>query len=231
MNTLESLQALRHERKTIGLQLKPLAAIQQSKETELAKLTSDSAGAEVALDAAVQQCSFVEGQHTIGLATASEAEAARQFRRDAEAHHQRVRPNSTRIRAVNAELAGLQAAGHDLALRLGAIDVEERQLAERHLYDLADQAAGEYKAVAEQLGTKAAELLAYNQALALANIDADILSMGFWSLFVASANLPSTRTVAGPLMNIEMAQRRQPEALAAIRAQLRAEGLSMPGLV
>jgi hypothetical protein len=228
--TLSKLTALKSERIAITKQLQPLNALSAQKRSELAKLNSELAGADARLDAAIQHAAHVQGRALIGDATPEEVDAAVKARQAAVAAHAATQTASAGLRTHTAELDGLQAAGHDLGVRLAAIAGEEAAALEGYLRDLADEAAAEYAVTARALETKLAVVLAYQQALARANLDPNLLTGAAWNFCVPGLNSPSAKTAVGWIADIDGARAQQPQQFALIRARIAADGVTVPGL-
>lgn len=108
--------------------------------------------------------------------------------------------------------------------------MEAATLREQYLRQLADEAAGEYATVARELSEKLATVLAYQQALAAANLNPDLLTNGVWNFGIPSLNTASAKTAGGCIVEIEHARHAQPKAFTAIRARVAADGVNIPGL-
>lgn len=227
---LSQLRAINVERLEIQTKLRPLTALMTKKQSELAQLREAVTATDLALDAAIKHSATTEGQHVIGEKTAAEAKTARQARERAETLHQQAQAASVGARSLSAEIEGLSDAGRNLAFRLAEIDASEKTTTERYLRGLADQAAGEYADAANVLANKLAVVLAYQQALAAADLVPDLLTAGVWNFGIPGLNSPSARTAGGCLVEIEHCRQLQPQALTAIRARISADCVSVAGL-
>ncbi len=230
--SLETLRALSAERIAINKKLAPLNMRTATLRAELSSKQSAVVGADAAVAAAATASGLVEGRVLIGDGTADELEQARTARKGAETARAAAQKALAGVGGLSDELAGLEAAGTTLAQRLVALDGIEAVARERYLRELADEAAADYAVTAHALATKLATVLAYHQALAVAdNMNPDLLTAGVFHFSVPSLNSPSAKTAGGALTDIDAAHKQRPEQLAAIRARLLTDGVTVPGLV
>lgn len=231
-NSLETLRALSAERIALNKKLAPLHARSATLRSELSTAQSAITAADAALESAVQNHGLVDGRVLIGEATAADAKQAKQARQGAETAHSAAQAQSAGVRALAAEIAGLDGAGRELGGRLVELDREVEAANERYLRDLADEAAQEYADLARALALKLASVFAHHQVLAaVPGINPDLLTPGVWGFSVPSLNSASARTPHGsPIVGIDQARAQQPAALADIRARLLADGVTVPGL-
>lgn len=231
MSSLKHLHALDLERKAIQKRLQPLNMLMAQKQAELSKAQSAIADAQANLDAAVKHAATIAAQQALGAASVDDAKAAAVAREAAQSAFADAQKSSAGTRNLITEYDAMQAAGHDLAIRLGAIGNEEVALRERYLRELADQAAGEYANAAREVAAKLAAVMAYQQALAAANFNPDLMSPGAWHFAIPSLNSPSAATPSGAvLVEIDRVQAMQPRAFQQIRQRLAADGVAIPGL-
>ena len=106
------------------------------------------------------------GRHLVGAADAEELAAAKQARQAAEKAHQSTIKATAAIRALDAEVKGLQEAAGPLAQRLALIAGEHAAAVESYIRQLADEAAAVYAATARKLAEDSAAVMACNMALA-----------------------------------------------------------------
>ena len=227
---LTQLRTLSAEQADIHLKLKPLNDLMAAKQKDIAKVRADFAAADTALDAAAKHAATVQGLQALGSATAAEVKAAMQAKQAVQDDHGKAQSAMAGIRLMLTEADSLGSVGYGLAVRLSGIANTVQELNERYLRGLADEAASEYAATARALAEKLAVVLAYQQALAAANFNPDLLTAGTWNFGVPSLNSPSGKNAGGCLVTIENSRQQQPEQFAAIRARIAADGVSVAGL-
>lgn len=227
---LDSLRALSKERDAIQIKLKPLHDLTQTKRAEHSAMLETVAAAGAALDAAVKQSATVAAMRALGTATDQDVKDAQTARQLAQKAHAAAQTQSAGQPHIQAEISAYEAAGRDLTARLQNIGTEEAALKEVYLRALADDAAKVYADTARSLAAKLAEVLAYQQALAAANYEPDLITAGVWNFGIPALNSPSARTAGGYVADINSSRQQQPKVFAAIRARLVADGVSIPGL-
>lgn len=232
MSPLDQLRALGDERKAINDRLQPLSMLMAQKQSELSKVRAAVADAQATLDAAVKHSATIAAQQALGSATIDDAKSAMVAREAAQKEFADAQALAVGIRDLITEYDAMQAAGHDLALRLGAIGNEESALRERYLRQLADDAAADYATVAQELSEKLATVLAYQQALAAANLNPDLLTPAVWGFSIPSLNSPSAqgKSGSGLLIEVDHARQMQPIAFQQIRQRIAVDGVSISGL-
>ena len=232
MPYLDQIRALENERNAIQKKLNPLNALMTDKQNQLAKLRADVATTEQALNAAVRHVGTIAGMQSLGAATALEAQGAQQTRRDAETAHKAAQAAFAGAHGLSLEIDGLGPVGYELGAQMMALATKDAALREGYLRELADEAAGEYAQAAKLLADKLASVLAFNQAMAAANFQPDLITPAAWHFAIPSLNSPSARTAhGGCLVEIDAVRLQQPKALAAIRARVAADGVAISGLV
>lgn len=230
MKSLSNLRALDAEQATIQTKLEPLNKLLSEKQKQLSTLRADIAAAESILDEAVKRHATVVAQQALGTAGADEVKQAYAARQAAQKVYDATQTSSAGVRHLISEIDATAGAGQALGVRLVAIAAEHKTATEAYLRDLADEAAAGYAATAHDLAERLGAVLAYQQALAAANYEPNLLTGAAWQFGVPSLNSPSARTAGGLLVGIENSRQQQPQQFAAIRQRIAADGVVIAGL-
>jgi hypothetical protein len=229
--SLENIRALTLRSQAISAQLAPVNQRIAVLTTEVAVARDAITAAGAALDAADTRLGFVEGQLLQGKATAKEADEAKKARQDAQKAQNAAQSNAAWVRSMSNEIVGLKASAQDLTAQGVAVAVRHQAATKQYMFDLANEAAVEYRFAADLLAAKAAALLGLHQVFFNIGLGESFLGMGFWNLNVASIELPGARKLNGqPLVTIDTAKAMKPAAIADVRARLLADGVTVAGL-
>lgn len=232
LTALNALRSLAAERESIHEQLKPLDALLAAKRQDQSAMLENLAAASSNLDAAVKNAATVAAKAALRLATEQEAMDANKVRQQAQKAHTAAQTQSTGLHQLETEIAAFDAVGHEHALKLVSIEAQAAVLRENYLRALADESAAVYAENARALAKALAEVMAANQALALAEMNPDLLTPLAWVFSVSTLNSPSATASngGGVLVDIDRVRLQQPAAFEALKTRIVADGVTIPGL-
>lgn len=231
MTPKETIIALAAQQVALSKQLAPVNIVVAQKTAKVAQIVGALVATTAELDRAIQRNANVQSLVMIGAPGQYDADETKKVLVTAQKAHQAAQVAAEGVRALEHEIAGHRAAVSTYAADLATIEADIETAKKAYLFGLADDAAGRWRTAAKLLSSIGGELLGYHQALAVAGFDPSILSVGFWSTTVASLELPSAKTQwGGPLVTIDDIKVQQPAALAAVRAQIVADGVHIHGL-